>query len=121
MASHQYAGKPPSPENCTNLGRLVSEYFLIKPDTSIQRQRVSFGTSGHRGSSLKSSFNEQYLLAKYQEIAEYRINAGYKGPLYLGKDTTRYLNQLLLMRYKYLLLIILKAPIQITRISNYVM
>lgn len=87
MTVHQRAGKPARPEDCINLGRLVSDYFLLYPDSNIQEQRVCFGTSGHRGSPYKKSFNEQHILAICQAIAEYRISAGYKGPLYLGKDT----------------------------------
>ncbi len=87
MTVHQHAGKPVRPEDRINIGRLVSDYFLQTPDTSIAEQRVSFGTSGHRGCATKTSFNEQHIVAICQAVAEYRLAQGYTGPLYLGKDT----------------------------------
>ena len=87
MTVHQHAGKPARPEDRINIGRLVSDYFLHKPDVNIAEQRVTFGTSGHRGSASKLSFNEPHILAICQAVAEYRQQAGYQGPLFLGKDT----------------------------------
>jgi len=84
---HQHAGKPSRPEDHINIGRLVSDYYVQIPDVSIKEQRVLFGTSGHRGSSTKLSFNEHHILAICQAVVEYRQEQGYEGPLYLGKDT----------------------------------
>ncbi|MEW6996149.1 phosphoglucomutase (alpha-D-glucose-1,6-bisphosphate-dependent) [Colwelliaceae bacterium BS250] len=87
MSVHPHAGKPVRPEDRVNLGRLTSDYFLFKPDVNVDAQRVSFGTSGHRGCSTKISFNEHHILAICQAVAEYRVQQGFTGPLYLGKDT----------------------------------
>ena len=87
MSVHPHAGKPARPEDRINIGRLVSDYFLQKPNVSIVEQKVTFGTSGHRGTASALSFNEQHILAICQAVAEYRTEQGYKGPLYLCKDT----------------------------------
>ena len=87
MTVHQHAGKPVRPEDRINIGRLVSDYFLRSPDVTIAEQKVTFGTSGHRGNASKLSFNEQHIEAICQAVAEYRNAQGFKGPLYLGKDT----------------------------------
>lgn len=87
MTVHHHAGKPARPEDRINIGRLVSDYFLQQPDVSIVEQKVTFGTSGHRGSANKLSFNEHHILAICQAVAEYRKAQGFKGPLFLGKDT----------------------------------
>lgn len=87
MSIHPHAGKPARPEDRINIGRLVSDYFLQTPDVNIVEQKVTFGTSGHRGSASLLSFNEQHIVAICQAIAEYRTAQGYKGPLFLGKDT----------------------------------
>lgn len=87
MTVHQHAGKPVRPEDRINIGRLVSDYFLLKPNVTIAEQKVTFGTSGHRGNASKLSFNEQHIEAICQAVAEYRQAKGFKGPLYLGKDT----------------------------------
>ncbi|GAA5142574.1 phosphoglucomutase (alpha-D-glucose-1,6-bisphosphate-dependent) [Thalassotalea piscium] len=87
MSVHPHAGKAVRPQDRVNLGRLVSDYFLMKPDVSLNEQKVTFGTSGHRGNASLCSFNEQHIAAICQAIAEYRTVQGYKGPLYLGKDT----------------------------------
>ena len=87
MTVHQHAGKPARPEDRINIGRLVSDYFLLSPDVAIAEQKVTFGTSGHRGNASKLSFNEQHIEAICQAVAEYRNAQGFKGPLYLGKDT----------------------------------
>ncbi len=81
------AGKPAPKTLLINLPRLVSAYYSYHPDPSIAAQRVAFGTSGHRGSSLSSSFNEDHVLAITQAICEYRQSKGYTGPLYIGMDT----------------------------------
>ncbi|QDP01087.1 phosphoglucomutase (alpha-D-glucose-1,6-bisphosphate-dependent) [Thalassotalea sp. PS06] len=87
MSPHPHAGKLARPEDRINIGRLTSDYFMLKPDVSVAEQRVSFGTSGHRGSAAKVSFNEPHILAISQAVAEYRNQQGFTGPLYLGKDT----------------------------------
>ena len=70
-----------------SIPRLVSAYYTLRPDPSIREQRVSFGTSGHRGSSLTSGFNEWHVLAIAQAICRYRSQQGISGPLFLGIDT----------------------------------
>ncbi len=87
MTIHQHAGKPVRPQDRINIGRLVSDYFLQAPDITIAEQKVSFGTSGHRGNASKLSFNQHHIEAICQAVAEYRLAQGFKGPLYLGKDT----------------------------------
>ena len=81
------AGKPVDPADLANVPRLVAAYFASKPDASDPAQRVAFGTSGHRGSSLKHSFNEDHILATTQAICDHRRAAGLTGPLYIGIDT----------------------------------
>ena len=87
MAIHPRAGQPPREGELENLARLVTAYYTAKPDLSAPAQRVSFGTSGHRGSSLRGSFNEDHILAITQAICELRSEFGADGPLYLAKDT----------------------------------
>lgn len=87
MTIHHHAGKPARPEDRINIGRLVSDYFLQSPDVTIAEQKVTFGTSGHRGNASKLSFNVNHIEAICQAVAEYRQAQGFKGPLYLGKDT----------------------------------
>ena len=87
MSIHPFAGKLARPEDRINIGQLVSDYFLQTPDVSLAVEQVSFGTSGHRGSASKRSFNEQHIVAICQAIAEYRQQNAIKGPLFLGKDT----------------------------------
>ncbi|MBA6392172.1 alpha-D-glucose phosphate-specific phosphoglucomutase [Colwellia sp. BRX10-3] len=87
MTIHHHAGKPARPKDRINIGRLVSDYFLLAPNVNIAEQKVTFGTSGHRGNASKLSFNEQHIEAICQAVAEYRQAQGFKGPLYLGKDT----------------------------------
>jgi phosphoglucomutase len=87
MAVHELAGKPAPRSFLVNVPRLVSAYYALKPDASVPAQRVSFGTSGHRGSSLRSSFNENHILAVSQAIFEHRRRAGVDGPLFVGMDT----------------------------------
>ena len=70
-----------------NIPRLITAYYTVKPDAAESSQRVSFGTSGHRGSSLDASFNEDHILAITQAICQYRRDGGATGPLFLAKDT----------------------------------
>lgn len=87
MASHPLAGKPAPRDLLINVPRLVSAYYTHRPDPSNPAQRVAFGTSGHRGSSLKGNFNEAHILAICQAIVELRAQQGITGPLYMGMDT----------------------------------
>ncbi len=84
---HELAGKPAPYEYLVNVPRLVSAYYTHKPDPGDPAQRVAFGTSGHRGSSLKNSFNEDHILAISQALCEYRKANAINGPLYIGMDT----------------------------------
>jgi phosphoglucomutase len=81
------AGKPVPRELLVDLARLEREYYDRRPDMADPDQHVSFGTSGHRGSSLRGSFNEAHILAITQAICDYRRSQGTDGPLFLGKDT----------------------------------
>jgi phosphoglucomutase len=87
MTISPLAGKPADPASLVDVAKLVTSYFTERPDVSIRAQRVSFGTSGHRGSSLDASFNEAHILATTQAICLYRVEKGYGGPLFLGIDT----------------------------------
>ena len=87
MAHHPRAGQPAQPEQLVALDTLEQAYYQELPDPADPQQRVSFGTSGHRGSSLKRTFNEAHILAITQAICEYRSKMGTTGPLYIGKDT----------------------------------
>ncbi len=87
MSLHELAGKPAPKEMLVNVPQLVSAYYTRQPDTNEATQRVEFGTSGHRGSSLKKSFNEDHIFATTQAICEYRKGQNITGPLFLGKDT----------------------------------
>ncbi len=86
-AQNPAAGKPVDPASLVNIPRLVTAYFASKPDPGDATQRVAFGTSGHRGSSLKNSFNEDHILATTQAICDYRRETGLNGPLFIGIDT----------------------------------
>lgn len=81
------AGRLPDPATLVNIPALISAYYSRKPDVSIAQHRVAFGTSGHRGSSLSNSFNEDHILAVCQAVSEYRKAQGITGPLFLGFDT----------------------------------
>src|SRR5215216_3725118 len=81
------AGKLAPPEVLVDLSKLERAYFDTRPDVEDPNQLVHFGTSGHRGSSLRASFNEAHILAITQAICDYRRTQGTTGPLYLGKDT----------------------------------
>ncbi|MBI3781828.1 MAG: alpha-D-glucose phosphate-specific phosphoglucomutase, partial [Deltaproteobacteria bacterium] len=82
-----YAGKPPHPSMLVNIARLVTAYYSQRPDPLVREQRVAFGTSGHRGSSLKSAFNEAHIVTITEAICRYRKSEGIDGPLFLGMDT----------------------------------
>jgi phosphoglucomutase len=81
------AGKPAPKSILINVPRLVSAYYATKPDPAVDTQRVAFGTSGHRGSSLHAAFNEDHILAVTQALCNYRKKVGIDGPLFLGMDT----------------------------------
>src|SRR5215468_6866272 len=81
------AGKPAPKELLVDPSRLEHEYCQRQPDLENRNQLVSFGTSGHRGSSISGSFTEVHILAITQAICDYRHSHGYDGPLYMGKDT----------------------------------
>jgi phosphoglucomutase len=81
------AGKPAPSEILVNVPKLVTSYYTGVPDPKVPAQRVAFGTSGHRGSSLKLAFNERHILAITQAICLYRISKNIGGPLFLGLDT----------------------------------
>ena len=81
------AGTPALPSDLIDIDALVKAYYDLTPDMSVPEQRVVFGTSGHRGSSLNAAFNEQHILATTQAIVEYRALQGITGPLFIGADT----------------------------------
>ena len=81
------AGQPAEASDLVDIDELVAAYYDRKPDPSVAAQRVAFGTSGHRGSSLSTSFNEDHILATTQAIVDYRRAQGITGPLFLGRDT----------------------------------
>lgn len=81
------AGQKAQQSDLTDISKLVSAYFEIHPDVSTAEQKVTFGTSGHRGTSLNGSFNEDHILAITQAIVEYRRKENINGPIYVGKDT----------------------------------
>ncbi|MDV5121122.1 MAG: phosphoglucomutase (alpha-D-glucose-1,6-bisphosphate-dependent) [Candidatus Scalindua sp.] len=87
MTVHKLAGKPAPHELLVNIPRLISAYYTNKPDTGNPHNMVSFGTSGHRGSSFKNSFNEDHVLAICQAICELKESRDITGPLYVGMDT----------------------------------
>ena len=84
---HARAGTPATADDLVDLDALLAAYHERVPDVSIPEQRVVFGTSGHRGSSLKTSFNEHHIAAITQAIVEYRASQGITGPLFIGRDT----------------------------------
>jgi len=87
MAVHPLAGQPAPSDRLIDPDRLVAEYYARRPDPGDPSQRVTFGTSGHRGSSLRGTFNEAHVAAITQAICEYRRGHGVDGPLYIGADT----------------------------------
>ncbi|QEO14228.1 alpha-D-glucose phosphate-specific phosphoglucomutase [Agromyces intestinalis] len=84
---HERAGTTATADDLIDVEGLVRAYYELKPDASQPTQRVAFGTSGHRGSSLKTAFNEDHILAITQAICEYRAAQGTTGPLFIGADT----------------------------------
>ena len=87
MKVSPYAGKPAEDSMLVNVPSLITAYYTEIPDPSVPEQRVSFGTSGHRGSSFDKAFNEQHILAITQAICLYREQQKMVGPLFLGMDT----------------------------------
>jgi len=87
MTLHELAGKPAPRDILVNTPRLISNYYTNRPDPDIASQAISFGTSGHRGSSFANTFNETHILAISQAICEYRLSKKIDGPLFLGMDT----------------------------------
>lgn len=87
MSIHPLAGQPAPQSSLINIPRLVARYYTDHPDSAESTQRIAFGTSGHRGSSLTASFNEDHIAAITQAICDYRQTQGYSGPLFLGMDT----------------------------------
>ncbi len=87
MAQHERAGTTAQPQDLVDVARLVTAYYTEHPDPDDPGQRVAFGTSGHRGSSLDAAFNDDHIAATSQAICEYRSSRGIDGPLFLGKDT----------------------------------
>ncbi len=81
------AGKPAQPSDLVDVAHLVTAYYTLEPDPDDVDQQVAFGTSGHRGSSLVTAFNEEHIAATTQAICDYRREQGYDGPLFLGRDT----------------------------------
>lgn len=84
---HARAGQQAQQGDLVDINELTSKYFSLSPDANVAEQKVAFGTSGHRGSSLNVSFNENHILAITQAIVEYRASQGIAGPIYVGRDT----------------------------------
>ncbi len=84
---HPRAGQPAQPDDLVDIAHLVAAYYIDHPEPGVAEQAVAFGTSGHRGSSLRASFNEDHVVAISQAICEYRESAGIDGPLFLVRDT----------------------------------
>ena len=87
MTAHATAGQSPPPATLIDVAAVQAAYYSHRPDPAESAQRVAFGTSGHRGSALDSSFNEAHILAITQALCEYRAESGIDGPLFLGRDT----------------------------------
>ncbi len=85
--AHDRAGTPAEPRDLVDVAHLVTAYYSLWPDLEDPAQRVTFGTSGHRGSSLNAAFNEPHILATTQAICDYRAGQGISGPLFMGRDT----------------------------------
>ena len=84
---HERAGQLAQPEDLIDVDKVVSSYYDLVPDVDDPAQKVAFGTSGHRGSSLDAAFNEAHIVATTQAIVEYRASQGTDGPLFIGRDT----------------------------------
>ena len=87
MGVNDRAGQPAREADLVDVAKLVTAYYALHPDPAEPGQRVAFGTSGHRGSALRVSFNEDHIAATTQAICDYRAGVGTTGPLYLGRDT----------------------------------
>ena len=87
MSTHPNAGKPAPKDLLIDVNRLEAAFYEEKPDLADPNQLVSFGTSGHRGTSTNATFTEAHILAITQAITEYRRAQGISGPLFMGKDT----------------------------------
>jgi phosphoglucomutase len=87
MAANPRAGQPAEPDDLIDVAQVVTAYYTLQPDPDNVDQQVAFGTSGHRGSSLDTAFNEAHILATTQAIVEYRAAQGTTGPLFIGRDT----------------------------------
>ena len=87
MAPNPRAGQPAEPDDLIDVAQVVTAYYTLVPDPENVDQQVAFGTSGHRGSSLDTAFNEAHILATTQAIVEYRAAQGTTGPLFIGRDT----------------------------------
>ncbi|MEV4348874.1 phosphoglucomutase (alpha-D-glucose-1,6-bisphosphate-dependent) [Actinoplanes sp. NPDC049596] len=87
MSVNPRAGKPAEPRDLIDVPKVVSRYYTEHPDPEVVGERVTFGTSGHRGSSLRNAFNEDHIAATSQAIVEYRRAQGTDGPLFMGRDT----------------------------------
>src|SRR5262245_49427991 len=87
MTVNERAGQPAEASTLVDVAQLVKAYYEERPDPSAADQQVACGTSGHRGSALKGSFNEAHILATTEAICRYRQAQGIDGPLYLGRDT----------------------------------
>ena len=87
MAQSDRAGQPADPTDLVDIDALLAAYYDRRPDPAEPAQRVAFGTSGHRGSSFRNAFNEAHILATTEAICRYRVQRGYSGPLFIGRDT----------------------------------
>ncbi|GAB3308899.1 alpha-D-glucose phosphate-specific phosphoglucomutase [Epidermidibacterium keratini] len=87
MTNDPRAGQPATADDLVDVDELISAYYELRPNIAESTQKVAFGTSGHRGSSLKTSFNDDHIAATSQAICEYREREGITGPLFLGRDT----------------------------------
>src|SRR5947199_4976991 len=87
MANDPRAGSPAQPGDLVDIDALLAAYTERHPDPSVTGQRVAFGTSGHRGSSFATTFNDDHIAATSQAIVEYRAGQGTTGPLFIGRDT----------------------------------
>jgi len=85
--AHESAGTPAQPNDLVDVPLLITAYYTINPDVADPAQKVAFGTSGHRGTSLNGSFNEPHIAATTQAICEYRASQRTEGPLFIGRDT----------------------------------
>src|ERR1700686_3014888 len=84
---HAQPGQLPTASQLVNVPRLITAFYSLHPDASVSAQRVSFGTSGHRGSAFQTAFNEDHIAAITQAICDYRRSEAISGPLFLGQDT----------------------------------